>query len=130
VNAPAQDSAGSFTTYAIYAPENVSRLETAFKEEVDRAMKDGFSAEEVDKAKQGWLQNEQVRLAQDGQLAGQLATDLYIDRNLAYDAEFQRRIGELTPEQVNGALRRYIDPSKITIVKAGDFAKKAAPAKP
>jgi zinc protease len=130
VSAPPLDSAGNFTTYAIYAPENVARLEAAFKEELDRAIRDGLTAEEVDKAKQGWLQNEQVRLAQDGQLAGQLATDLYIDRNLAYDAEFQRRIGELTPEQVNGALRRYIDPSKITIVKAGDFAKKAAPAKP
>ncbi|HKV74015.1 MAG TPA: pitrilysin family protein [Gemmatimonadales bacterium] len=130
VSASSQDTSGSFTTYAIYAPENVARLEAAFKEEVDRAMKEGFTAEEVDKAKQGWLQNEQVRLAQDGQLAGQLATDLYIDRNLSYDADFQHKVGELTTEQVNTALRRYIDPSKITIVKAGDFAKKAPPAKP
>ncbi|MEO8031096.1 MAG: pitrilysin family protein [Gemmatimonadota bacterium] len=130
VSASALDTVGSFTTYAIYAPENVTRLEAAFKEEVDRAMKDGLTAEEVQKAKQGWLQNEQVRLAQDGQLAGQLATDLNINRNLSYDAEFERKVGDLTLEQVNAALRKYIDPSKITIVKAGDFAKKAAPAKP
>jgi zinc protease len=130
VGASALDTVGSFTTFAIYAPENVGRLESAFKEEIDRAMKDGLTADEVQKAKQGWLQNEQVRLAQDAQLAGQLATDLNINRNLAYDAEFQKKIGDLTVDEVNGALRKYIDPSKITIVKAGDFAKSAQPAKP
>jgi zinc protease len=35
----------------------------------------------------------------------------------------------LTPDEVNAALRKWIDPSKITIVKAGDFAK-ASPATP
>jgi len=29
----------------------------------------------------------------------------------------------LTPEQMLEALRKHIDPSKLTIVKAGDFAK-------
>ena len=29
----------------------------------------------------------------------------------------------LTPEQINAAMRRYVDPAKISIFKAGDFAK-------
>jgi hypothetical protein len=31
-------------------------------------------------------------------------------------------------DEVNAALRKWIDPAKITIVKAGDFAKTAAAA--
>ena len=32
----------------------------------------------------------------------------------------------LTPEQINAAMRKYIDPAKISIVKSGDFNKAAA----
>ena len=40
----------------------------------------------------------------------------------------EKKIAALTPDQINAAMRRYIDPAKITIVKAGDFAKAATPA--
>jgi zinc protease len=32
----------------------------------------------------------------------------------------------LTPEQVNAAVRRHLDPSALVIVKAGDFKKAGA----
>jgi hypothetical protein len=35
----------------------------------------------------------------------------------------------LTPAQINGVVRKYIDPSKIVLVRAGDFAKNP-PTKP
>jgi zinc protease len=34
----------------------------------------------------------------------------------------------VTPEQLRVALRKYLDPAKLTIVKAGDFKKAAAAA--
>ena len=40
----------------------------------------------------------------------------------------EKKIAALTPDQVVSAMRRHIDPSKITIVKAGDFKSPAAPA--
>ncbi len=125
------DKAGGFQTYAIYAPENAARLEQAFREEIDRVRKDGFTADEVQKAKEGWLQSRQVTRAQDPSLAGQLGSNLFVGRTLQFDAEFEKRVAALTPEVINGVMRRYIDPSKITVVKAGDFAKgKPEPAKP
>src|SRR5262249_52259383 len=39
--ASALDKAGSFLANAIYAPQNVTRLEAVFKEELERALKDG-----------------------------------------------------------------------------------------
>jgi zinc protease len=119
------DKAGTFTSFAIYAPQNVARVEAAYKEEIARALQDGFTAEEVEAAKAGYLQGQQVNRAQDSVLARTIATRLYANRTLSWDAEFERKIAALTPEQITAALRRHIDPAKITIIKAGDFQKTA-----
>jgi len=123
VSAGALDSVGSFTTYAIYAPQNVRRLETAFREEVDRMLRDGFTATEVEQAKAGWRQSREVGRAQDQQLVGTLASYLYYGRTLAFDEQLERTVAALTPEAINAVMRKYLVPGKIVIVKAGDFAK-------
>ena len=123
--ASALDKAGSFLANAIYAPQNVTRLEAVFKEELERALKDGFTAEEVDKAKSGWLKSRQVSRAQDTELANALINGLYLNRTLAWDAEMEKKVQALTPDQILAAMRKHIDPAKITIIKAGDFAKAA-----
>jgi zinc protease len=123
VGVGALDSAGSFVTYAIYAPQNVRRLETAFREEIDRALRDGFTPTEVEQAKAGWRQEREVTRSRDQMLVSMLGSYLYLNRTLAYDADLERMVAALTPAQINAALRRYVIPGKITIVEAGDFAK-------
>ena len=124
INISALDEYGRFTANAIYAPQNVEKLETAFKEEIARMLKDGFTAEEVEAAKSGYLQSRQVSRAQDNELAGRLNNYLFIGRTLQFDADLDAKIQALTPEQIIAAMRRHFDPAKITIVKAGDFAKR------
>jgi len=94
-------------------------------------LKDGFEAKEIAEAKSGWLQSRQVSRAQDAALSRTLATDLYIKRTLAWDAALEKKVEALTGEQILAAMRKYLDLSKMTIIKAGDFAKNAgaAPAK-
>ena len=46
------DKSGSFVAFAIYAPQNVAKLEKAFREEIDRVLKDGFTAQEVDRGEE------------------------------------------------------------------------------
>jgi zinc protease len=120
------DQTGSFLAIAIYAPQNVARLEAAFSEEIARALKDGFTAEEVAAAKSGYLQSRQVNRSQDSGLSRTLASYLFLGRTLGWDAEFEKKVAALTPEQITAAMRRFIDPSKITIIKAGDFEKNPA----
>jgi zinc protease len=115
------DKFATFSTSAIYAPQNAAKLEAAFKEELARALKDGFTAEEIETAKAGYFQQQQLGRAQDASLSRKLGTYLYYGRTLAWDADFEKRIAALTPAQVNEALRRHLDPAKIIIVKAGDF---------
>jgi zinc protease len=120
------DKAGTFTSFAIYAPQNVARVEAAYKEELARALQDGFTIEEVEAAKTGYLQAQQVNRSQDAVLARTIASRLYANRTLTWDADFEKKIAALTPEQITAALRRHIVPTKITIIKAGDFQKTAA----
>ncbi|HZT60395.1 MAG TPA: pitrilysin family protein [Pyrinomonadaceae bacterium] len=122
------DQYGRFMATAIYAPQNVNRLEAAFKDEIARMLRDGFTAEEVEAAKSGFLQSRQVSRAQDNELASRLNGYLFLGRTLQWDADLEAKIKALTPEQINAAMRKYIDPAKITIVKSGDFAKAAATA--
>lgn len=123
INVSSLDEYGRFTANAIYAPQNVEKLEAAFKEEIARMIKDGFTPEEVEAAKSGYLQSRQVSRAQDNDLASRLNTYLFLGRNLLWDADLDTKLRALTPEQINAAMARHIDPSKITIIKAGDFAK-------
>jgi zinc protease len=119
----AVDHYGRFTATAIYAPQNVEKLEAAFKEEIARMLKDGFTTEEVDAAKSGYLQSRQVSRAQDSELLNRSNTYLFLGRSWQWDADFEAKIKALTPAQINAAMRHYVDPSKLVIYKAGDFAK-------
>jgi zinc protease len=116
------DMVGNFVTYAIHAPENAARLEAAMREEVSRAVKEGYKAEELEKARAGLLEYRQAARAQDGGLARQLASYLYLGRTLAFDAALEEKLARLKPEDVRKAMERHLDWAKVTQVKAGDFA--------
>lgn len=116
------DASGMLSVYGIYAPQNAGKFETATREEFARLLKDGVTTDEVEAAKKGWLQEQQVSRAQDNELARTLARRTYTNRTLAYDTNLERSIAALTPEQVNAALRKYVDPAKLVYVRAGDFA--------
>ena len=41
---------------------------------------------------------------------------------MSWDANVEAKIASLTPDEINAAFRKHIDPAGMTIVKAGDFA--------
>jgi zinc protease len=117
------DESATFSAQAIYAPQNVEKLEAAFKEELQKVVSEGFTADEMTQAKQGWLLNRQRARGQDLGLAGNLINHLFIGRTFAWEDEFDKKVQSLTPEQINAAMKKYLTIDKISIVKAGDFAK-------
>src|SRR5579872_861381 len=122
-SAKAEEPDARLLVYAIAAPQNVAKVEAAFREEITRVLKEGFTKEEVAADKSGWLQSQQVDRAEDRALCGILANHDYNGRTLVWDAALEQKVKALTAEQVNEAFRRHVDPSQITIVKAGDFKK-------
>jgi zinc protease len=126
-----QEPASQLMVYAISAPENTEKVEAAVREELDRALRDGFTPEEISKAKSGYLQQRQLSRADDASLAGQLADGLFLGRAMNWDRQHEQDLDAVTKAQVDAAFRKYVVPSKLTVVKAGDFAKgKAPPANP
>ena len=125
-SASSLDKNGTFMSYAIYAPQNAEKLEAAYKEEIDKALKEGFTADEIKAAKSGYLQSRQVGRAQDASLTNTLTNNLYLNRTMQWDADFEKNVDALTPEKVKAAMQKHIDYSKLTIIKAGDFSKSKA----
>lgn len=117
--------AANFRATAIAAPENIAKLEGFFNEELARLLKDGITEEELANAKTGFLQQRQIGRSQDNAVANKLRDYLLMNRTFSWDADFEKKISELTVAQVNAALRKYLNPAKMSIVKAGDFAKVA-----
>jgi zinc protease len=106
---------------AIFAPQNRARVDAAWREEIARALKDGFSAMELDEARNGLLSFRRLSRAQDDVLASALASNLYLGRTFEISQRVDAALAALTPQQVNDALRKYLQPERIDRVFAGDF---------
>lgn len=118
------DKVGAFGSYAIYNPDNSDKLIAAYKEELDKMLKDGFTADELKDARSGYLQGQNVNRAQDRGLASKLSGNLFLNRTFKWDESNEKKVSSLTVEQVNAAMKKWITPSKITYVQAGDFERK------
>ena len=106
---------------AIFAPQNQAKVEAALREEVSRALKDGFTQAELDAGRTGLLNQRRLARAQDAAVAGALGANLYLQRSFAVQQKNDEAIAALTLAQVNAALRQYIDPSQWVVMWAGDF---------
>ena len=119
------DRLGSWNVQAIAAPQNIGKVEAAFREEVAKALSEGFSPSELASAKSGIMQQRLQTRAQDGSLASNWIAYLYLGKTFVWSKQFEDKILALNSEEVLAAMRKHIDPAKITIIKAGDFAKVA-----
>jgi zinc protease len=115
------DAVGSMGVSAIYAPQNRERVETAIREELERAWSQGFTDAELAAAKNGLLEARRLARSRDSSLAGRLSSYLYWGRSFAWDIELEKKIAALTPAQVREAMQKHIDPKKLSVLKAGDF---------
>jgi len=127
-SAGSQLSASSFEPVAdlilvaIHAPQNLARLQIAIREETERLVRDGVTAQELDDAKKSMLESSKISLAQDGALSGMLLGQLATGRSMDYTAQRLAKIEATTLEEVNAAIRKYMDWSRLVQVHAGDFA--------
>jgi zinc protease len=118
-----KDDSGAFYASAIAAPQNMPKVEADFQDEISRILKDGVTADELEKAKKTWLDQRALQRADESSLAGTLTGLERWGRTMDWDAQLEAKVAALTPQQVNDALKRHLDPATISIVKGGDFKK-------
>lgn len=124
VVAPPIDDSAIFLTFAIFAPENADKVVAAFRDEVRKALEDGFTEEEFETARRGYLDSQQNGRSQDRAVAGMLNGNLFFGRTMAFTAAREQAIAELTLDEVNAALGKVISLDRISIFRGGDFANK------
>ena len=90
-------------------------------EELTRFIKEGPTDQEVADAQTAWLEAQKVSRSSDGSIAGQIISNLYLDRTFEYTSKVEKRIAELTAADIQAAFKKYIDPEKLVIIRAGDF---------
>lgn len=115
------DPRASMTIFAICNPQNIKKVETAIREELERLVDKGITAEELEQARRGYLQQQQVMRANDEVLASKLEDAAFAGRTMAYYSDLEKKIGALTPDDVSKAMKKHIDPKRLSLVTAGDF---------
>lgn len=123
LSADSLDPVGSFSIYAICAPQNAAKVESDVQEEITRAIADGFTASEIAGAKSGILQSLSVARSNDATLARDLVNHLFRARDFNWDVRLEKSIESASPESVRKAVQRFIVPAHWVTVKAGDFSK-------
>jgi len=116
------DASGQFGISAIYAPQNRERLEQAVNQELERALREGFGAAEVEAARRGLLEARRLGRTQDGALAARWASNLFLGRSFDWDRALDAKIAALSAEEVTAALRKFVRPEAMSVVRAGDFS--------
>ncbi|HSI61220.1 MAG TPA: pitrilysin family protein [Ideonella sp.] len=110
-----------WATTAIFAPQNLAKVEASFKDEVEKSLKAGFTAAEVNEARTGLLSYRRLSRAQDAVVASALVTNANLGRSFQAAQQLDEAIAKLSADQVNAAWRKYIDPSRFVVGVGGDF---------
>ncbi|MBJ6366979.1 M16 family metallopeptidase [Snuella sedimenti] len=122
VDADEKGKKSSIVVYAIYAPENASKVQTGFQEEIARFINDGITEEELEVAVTSWVQGRNVSRAKDNELSGLINNNLYYDRDMMFHKSIEDRVEKLTVAKVNEVIKKYFKTfDKWTVVNAGDF---------
>jgi zinc protease len=122
MDAEMDDPAGTHLVFAIYAPQNRERLVAAYREELDRALRDGFTDEEVAKAKEAFIAQRFQQRSGNANLLGMMV--LRAESGLTFttwDGAIEQRVKALTTADVNAAFRKHVKADKVVWVTAGDF---------
>jgi zinc protease len=122
-SAGTQDPVATLTINAITNPINIERVDKAAAEELEKFITEGPSLGELTDAKKAYLEGQKVGRTTDSAIAGQVVSHLHLGRSFAYEAEQERRIEALTPDDVKAAFKKHVDPKKLVIIRAGDFKK-------
>ncbi|RED26281.1 zinc protease [Flavobacterium cutihirudinis] len=124
INVPITNDVAYWEYYALLNPTKKNAVEVAAKEEISKALKDGFTAEELKSNLVSWQNERKTRLGSDDTLMGLVNTYLQYGIPLEDYDTLESKVKVLKVEEVNTVLRKYLSLDKMTSIYAGDFNKK------
>ena len=119
---------GAWRIEGEFSPALLDKGLASTRRQLDAWHADGITDAELKRAKSELAGTYQVGLATSGGMAGAILLMLNRGMPLEFVDEYPARVNAITRDQVNSAIRKHLDPAKMTLVKAGTV-EKAAPGK-
>lgn len=110
---------GDWRVVASFAPELTGQGIASTRRELVHWWQEGVTAAELAARKADLVGSYKVGLATTGGLAGFLLRTVQRGKPLSWLDEYPQALNALTLEQVNGAIRRHLDPDQMVLVEAG-----------
>jgi zinc protease len=112
---------GMVILYTMTKPENSAKALELIRTELQEALKTGVTAEELATFKKGYANQVAQSRADDARLAGSIVTLKVAGKDFSLWNKLDEEAAKLTLDDVNAALRKYVDPSKMGTIQVGDF---------
>ncbi|MCF6270001.1 MAG: insulinase family protein [Melioribacteraceae bacterium] len=112
-------SDGKFTISGTFSPDLLARGYSSTMREFKRWVKDGVTADELKAAKTRAIGGYKVGLSTTRGMAVRLLSITERGLEPSYMDEYPEIINAVTLEEVNAAIKKYIDPEKVITVVAG-----------
>lgn len=116
---------GGLFVQCTFAPALLDKGVASTCREVERWWKDGVTAEELAARKDSLIGNQRLALGSTYGIGQALLATIVRGLDPAWFDAYPERVRAVTLDQVNGAIRKYVDPQKLVMVKAGTFAEPA-----
>ena len=110
---------GDWRITATFAPSKLEQGIASTKRQLAKWYADGVTDKEVADRKTNLIGTYKVGLATTDGLAGVMLATVQRGFTPAWLDDYPRQINALTPAQINGAIRKYLKPDDMFLVKAG-----------
>jgi len=118
---------GYWYTWGTFGPSLLDQGKAATMEQVSKWAEEGISEEELSAKISTITGSYKVGLATTSGKAGQILTNAERGRPVEYLDKYPSLINALTLEQVNAAIKKYVDPSSLVTVTAGTIDENGKP---
>jgi zinc protease len=118
---------GDWRIQATFAPSLLDKGLVSTQRELQKWWRDGVSAEELKAKKTDMIGSFNVSLATTGGMAGALLRTVLRGYPLTWIDDYAKSVDAVNLAQVNGAIKRYVDPQKLVIVEAGSVGTATPP---
>jgi zinc protease len=118
---PYDNDVASWGVYAFFNPTVQSKVDAALKEEINKALTDGFTKEELETTLKGWFNDRAVGLGLDNVLVSLVNGTLYYGNSLDDYTDLETKVKALKVEDVNAVLAKCLKTSGLVLIYAGDF---------
>jgi zinc protease len=110
---------GDWRISASFAPELLDKGLASTRRELKTWWQSGVTADELKARKSDLVGSYKVSLATTDGLAGFILRTVQRGRPLTWLDDYPKAINALTLAQVNGAMRKYLNPDKMALIEAG-----------